>query len=176
VDKDKQNLNPLNPPYQGEDNRAQTPHVEESESAPPLTRGGREGLGFIPYKPKLTELARANRKNPTPAEQKIWHEVLRMRQFADYKFLRQKPIDCFIVDFYCSSLRLVIEVDGDDHAESAGYDAERTRILDSCGLTVIRYSNLEVMHNISGVYENLAQRISEMPTCRSATPASRQPA
>ena len=181
MDKDKQNRNPLNPPCQGEEKRTQFSPAGESESAPPLTRGGWEGLGgrekpgFIPYKSNLTELARANRKNPTAAERKIWHEVLRMRQFADYKFLRQKPIGCFIVDFYCSSLHLVIEIDGDDHAESVGYDAERARILGSCGLTVIRYSNREVMHNISGVYENLMQRIAEMPTCRSAAPASPRP-
>ena len=83
-----------------------------------------------------------------------------MRQFADYKFLRQKPMDCFIVDFYCSSLKLVIEIDGDSHAESPENDAERTRILNGYGLTVIRYTNYEVLHNISGVYEDLAQRIS----------------
>lgn len=132
-------------------------------------------MGFIPYKPNLTKLARANRKNPTAAERKIWHEVLRMRQFADYKFLRQKPIGCFIVDFYCSSLHLVIEIDGDDHAESVGYDAERTRILGEYGLTVIRYSNHEVMHNIDGIYEDLVQRIAELATCRLITPASPRP-
>jgi hypothetical protein len=57
---------------------------------------------FLPYNINLTTLARENRKNPTKAESKIWNEVLRMRQFADYKFLRQKPIDNYIVDFYCS--------------------------------------------------------------------------
>ena len=82
-----------------------------------------------------------------------------MRQFADYRFLRQKPVDLFIVDFYCSSLQLVIEIDGDSHAESPEYDAERTRILNGYGLTVIRYANHEVLHNISGVYEDLVQRI-----------------
>ncbi|MDO8811705.1 MAG: endonuclease domain-containing protein [Gallionella sp.] len=167
--KDKQSQNPLNPPCQGEDNRVRSPPVDESENAPPLTRGGREGLGFIPYKANLTEFARANRKTPTSAERKIWHEVLRMRQLADYKFLRQKPIGRFIVDFYCSSLHLVIEIDGDDHAGSIGYDAERTRVLSSCGLTVIRYSNHEVMHNISGVYENLVQRIAGMSAYCSKT-------
>ena len=160
----------------GEDNRARSPPVDEPENAPPLTRGGREWLGFIPYKFNLTELARANRKNPTSAERKIWHEVLRMRQLADYKFLRQKPIGRFIVDFYCSSLHLVIEIDGDDHAGSIGYDAERTRVLGSCGLTVIRYSNHEVMHNISGVYENLVQRIAGMPAYCSKTAVSSRPA
>ena len=160
MDKDKQNLNPLNPPCQGEAKAgARLLPGGEPESAPPLIRGGREGFRFLTYDPNLTELARANRKNPTAAERKIWHEVLRTRQFADYRFLRQKPVDLFIVDFYCSSLQLVIEIDGDSHAESPEYDAERTRILNGYGLTVIRYANHEVLHNISGVYEDLAQRI-----------------
>jgi very-short-patch-repair endonuclease len=160
VDKDKQNLNPLCPPCQGEAKTgALPPFVGYTERTPPLTRGGREGFQFLTYDPNLTELARTNRRNPTAAERKIWHEVLRMRQFADYKFLRQKPIDRFIVDFYCSSLKLVIEIDGDSHAESPGFDVERTRILNSYGLTVIRYANHDVLHNISGVYEDLAQRI-----------------
>ena len=115
--------------------------------------------GFLPYNPKLTELARANRKNPTAAERKIWNEVMRLRHFADYKFLRQKPIDEFIVDFYCSSLKLVIEIDGDSHAEAVEYDAARTRILSSHGLTLIRYTNHDVLHNISGVYDDLARHI-----------------
>ena len=128
--------------------------------APPLTRGGREGLGFLPYDPKLTALARANRKNPTPAEQKIWFEILRSRQFAAHKFLRQKPIDRFIVDFYCSALRWVIEIDGDSHADDLAYDIERTNILQGHNLIVTRYTNHDVMHNISGVYDDMARRVS----------------
>jgi very-short-patch-repair endonuclease len=127
--------------------------------APPLTRGGWEGLDFLPYDPKLTSLARANRKNPTPAEQKIWFEVLRGRQFSAYKFLRQKPIERFIVDFYCSSLRWVIEIDGDSHAENPAYDVERTLVLNRYGLAVIRYTNRDVMHNISGIYDDLIRRL-----------------
>ena len=87
---------------------------------------------------------------------------MRLRQFADYKFLRQKPIDEFIVDFYCSSLRLVIEIDGDSHAETVEYDAARTRILSNHGLTLIRYANNDVMHNISGVYDDLVRHVSAM--------------
>jgi very-short-patch-repair endonuclease len=126
----------------------------------PLVRG--EGLGFLAYNPKLAELARANRKNPTAAERKIWNEVLRLRQFADHKFLRQKPIDDFVVDFYCSSLKLVIEIDGDSHAESVEYDAARTQTLGNHGLTVIRYTNHDVLHNISGVYDDLVRYVSAM--------------
>jgi very-short-patch-repair endonuclease len=157
--------------------------IEESKTTPltPLDRGGRkapspakgragEGLplevltkrGVLPYNKNLTECARENRKNPTKAESKIWNEVLRMRQFAEYKFLRQKPIDNYIVDFYCSELCLVIEIDGDSHAEAIEYDAERTNILESLGLTVVRYTNNEVLRNIEGVYDDLSHRLTPL--------------
>ncbi len=118
---------------------------------------------FLPYNKNLTLLARENRKNPTKAECKIWNEVLRLRQFADYKFLRQKPIDNYIVDFYCSELRLVIEIDGDSHAETVEYDVERTRVLEALGLTVVRYTNDDVLQNIQGVYEDLWRTIQKQP-------------
>jgi very-short-patch-repair endonuclease len=118
--------------------------------------------GVLPYNKNLTALARENRKNPTPAETKIWNEVLRMRQFAGYKFLRQKPLAGYIVDFYCSELRLVVEIDGESHAESVEYDAERTRVLQSLGLTVVRYTNAEVFQNIAGVYDNLIEKIEKL--------------
>jgi very-short-patch-repair endonuclease len=123
----------------------------------PLTLAG-EGL-VLPYNKNLTVLARENRSNPTKAENKIWQEVLRMRQFAQYKFLRQKPIGGYIVDFYCSELRLVIEIDGDGHAETVEYDAERTKLLNSLGLLVIRYTNDDVLRNIEGVYDDLGKVI-----------------
>jgi len=84
-----------------------------------------------------------------------------MRQFAQYKFLRQKPIGGYIVDFYCSELRLVIEIDGDSHAETIEYDLERTRFLNALGLHVIRYTNDDILRNIEGVYDDLSQRIKE---------------
>ena len=120
-----------------------------------------EGLssasGFLPYNKKLTALARQNRSNPTPAESKIWREILRIRQFSHYKFLRQKPLGGYIVDFYCSELHLVIEIDGDSHAEHVEYDAERTRFLNALGLQVVRYTNDEVLHNLEGVYDDLSR-------------------
>ena len=115
---------------------------------------------FLPYNRKLTPLARENRKNPTPAEATFWNEVLRMRQFATFKFLRQKPIAGYIVDFYCSELQLIIEIDGDSHAETVEYDIERTKVLNSLGLTVVRYTNSEVLSNIPGVHENLSEIIA----------------
>jgi very-short-patch-repair endonuclease len=129
------------------------------KDAPPLLRGGREGLGFLPYDKKLTALARENRKTPTSAELKIWKEVLSHRQFSEYKFLRQKPIEYFIVDFYCAELRWVIEIDGDSHAEQKSYDERRTTLLQQHGLKVIRYDNNDVLNNIAGVYDDLMKRL-----------------
>jgi very-short-patch-repair endonuclease len=129
-------------------------------TTPPLSRGGREGLGFIPYNKKLIPLARANRKNPTAAESKLWNEVLRMRHFADYKFSRQKPIANYIADFYCAALHLVIEIDGDSHAEAIAYDASRTNAMADFGITVIRYINADVLKNLSDVYDDLMSRIA----------------
>jgi very-short-patch-repair endonuclease len=120
-------------------------------------------LACLPYNKNLVPLARENRRNPTPAETRIWNEVLRKRQLAQFKFLRQKPLDHFIVDFYCSKLGLVIEIDGDSHAETAEYDRERTRVLGAYGLEVVRYTNDEVLRNIEGVYEDLLRRISNPP-------------
>ncbi len=68
----------------------------------------------------------------------MWSEILSRKQFAEYKFSRQKPIDHFIVDFYCAKLRWVIEIDGDSHAEQIEYDASRTALLQRHGLSVIR--------------------------------------
>ena len=142
---------PLNPPLSGG-------KCNEGVISSLPDKGGR-GVGFLQYKTTLTALARNNRKNSTAAEQKIWQELLRNKQFFNLKFIRQKPIDGYIVDFYCSDLQLVIEIDGDSHAETVEYDTERTRILEAYGLTVVRYTNQEIMHNLEGVYDDLSRRI-----------------
>ena len=156
-----------------------TPLIRGGFESSPLIRGAGRGLplsldkrrageglafdsAFLPYNKNLTERARENRKNPTRAESKIWNEVLRMRQFAGYKFLRKDPIDNYIVDFYCSELRLVIEIDGDSHAETVEYDAERTEVLHALGLVVVRYTNDDVIRNIRGVYDDLSEKIKNL--------------
>ena len=67
---------------------------------------------YIPYNKSLTRRSRENRKNPTPAEKKLWCEVLQGKRFEHLKFVRQKPLDEYIVDFYCAALKVAIEVDG----------------------------------------------------------------
>ena len=117
---------------------------------------------YIPYNKTLTEKARENRKNPTPAEKKMWFEVLRDRQFEGLKFTRQKPLDQFIVDFYCSELMLVVEIDGDSHADQIAYDRMRTEKLGHYGITVIRYTNSDVLHNLAGVYVDLSVKVKRL--------------
>lgn len=157
--KQSQNQPPSIPPYQGGGfNLAPSPDKGRAgEGFAFAADGPTFDSPFLPYNKNLTERARENRKNPTKAESKIWHEVLRMRQFVDFKFLRQKPIDNYIVDFYCSELRLVIEIDGDSHAETVEYDAVRTSILESLGLHVVRFTNDDVLRNIEAVYEELSK-------------------
>ncbi|MFA6903851.1 MAG: endonuclease domain-containing protein [Gallionellaceae bacterium] len=153
---------PLDPPLSGGKlERSSEPASEEgSLTSPPLSRGGREGLAFTPYNNKLTALARENRKHPTAAESKLWYQLLRMKNLSSYKFTRQKPIIHFIADFYCAELRLVIEIDGDGHADAVVYDAERTKAMGSLGITVVRYTNDDILNNLQGVYVDLMRRIA----------------
>jgi very-short-patch-repair endonuclease len=113
----------------------------------------------IPYNPALKNKARENRKNPSAAEEKFWYNVLRNKNLTDLKFTRQKPLDEYIADFYCAELRLVIEIDGDSHAEQIDYDKKRTRRLNELGVRVIRYTNEDVLQNLDGVCSDLLERL-----------------
>ena len=141
-----------------------TPAPDKGRAGEGLNSG--EGLHFIPYNKSLTALARENRQNPTPAESAIWNQVLRHRQFSGYKFLRQKPLGNYIVDFYCAELLLVIEIDGDSHALQIEYDAQRSRFLCGFGLRVIRYTNQEILQNLAGVFDDLQRHIEATPRSR----------
>ena len=77
------------------------------------------------------------------------------------KFTRQKPLDEYIVDFYCAELMLAIEIDGHTQAEQQEYDEARTRKLEALGVAVVRSTNADVMHNLEGVYEDLRKRVGE---------------
>lgn len=112
----------------------------------------------LPYNPDLVARAKQMRQNPTPAEHKLWHNYLRT---LPVRVLRQRPIDHFIVDFYCAALKLVIEVDGAGHFtdEEQRRDAERTGILESYSLKVMRFSNDEVMNRFEWVCEQIREEI-----------------
>jgi len=68
-----------------------------------------------------------------------------------YQFMRQKPIGDYIVDFYCSKLKLVIEIDGESHDGRFSYDMQRQSFLESTGLTVLRFNDIDVKRDISNV-------------------------
>lgn len=96
---------------------------------------------------KLIERARQMRKEPTHAEALLW-ERLRKRQLGGLKFRRQHIIEHFIVDFYCPRARLVIEVDGDVHAQQADYDRERDQVLSELGYAVVRFTNQDLEEDV----------------------------
>ena len=119
--------------------------------------------GFhFPYNPNLKENARSLRKNMTIAEKKLWKEFL---QLLDIPVLRQRPILDFIADFYIASTKLIIEIDGDSHFSQEGkeYDQIRTEKLESLGIKVIRFSNLEVLECFDGVCARILEELAIPP-------------
>ena len=111
---------------------------------------------YFGAKPEIIEKAKELRKRETEAEKVLWEE-LRNRKLQELKFRRQHPIDCFIADFYCHELKLVIEVDGGIHdlPENKEYDIGRTHELEKFGITIIRFNNEEIMYNIQKVKEEI---------------------
>jgi len=107
--------------------------------------------------PVILARARELRQPLTPAEEKVWARV-RARQLGLH-FRRQHPISRFIVDFYCAAARLIVEVDGEIHAEpdQIEYDAARTEWLMSHGNRVMRFSNRDVRENLESVLASIAE-------------------
>lgn len=102
----------------------------------------------------LLDNAKSLRRNLTDAEQKLWYN-LRAHRFMGLKFKRQKPVGCYVVDFVCIEKKLVIELDGGQHADSLKYDGERDAWLHSQGYTVLRFWNNELINEIEGVLERI---------------------
>jgi very-short-patch-repair endonuclease len=117
---------------------------------------------WIPYRRGLTSRARTLRRDPSPAEKKLWYEFLRG---LDYKFTRQKLLGRYVADFYCASQRLVIELDGDSHYtdQALRYDAARTEALELLGIRVIRFTNLEVVQDFEAVCEIVVAALKGHP-------------
>lgn len=111
--------------------------------------------------------ARHMRKNPTMAEKLLWNR-LRNKQVKGRRFRRQHPVDRFIVDFYCRDAGLVIEVDGSVHdsPESSEYDAGRQELLEQRGLTVLLFSNSQVIHETDSVLYAIANCLSNCESTR----------
>ncbi|NDV14796.1 DUF559 domain-containing protein [Muricauda sp. TY007] len=107
---------------------------------------------IIKYNPKLKELARQLRNNATKAEVALWQKLKR-GQMHGYDFHRQKPIDEYIVDFFCNRLQLAIEVDGYSHQleEVWEKDVIKKNRLNELGIQVLRFSDTQVVNDMDNV-------------------------
>lgn len=128
------------------------------------------------YKRSNIPLAKELRKNMTPWERKLWYDFLRS---YPVRFQRQKAIGNYIVDFFCARADLVIELDGGGHyqPERQKADAERTSVLESMGLKVLRICNLDIDKNFRGVCEFLDMEVQKsLPqSARPTAPSQRGP-
>ena len=109
---------------------------------------------------KLLPLAKELRRDMTSQERKLWYLFLRKYPVKIYK---QRIIDSFIVDFYCASAKLVIELDGSQHYTEQGlaYDTERTKVLEAYGLLVLRFSNADIDRHFSSVCQEIDRMVKE---------------
>lgn len=108
---------------------------------------------FIKYNPKLKEVARQMRNNMTPSELLVWKFL--KDKYPEYLFYRQKSLSNFIVDFYCSKLKLIIEVDGDIHLKQREKDIERDDyFLQNFNIKTLRIGNDEVLNGDFRKIEN----------------------
>ena len=104
--------------------------------------------------------ARRLRRDQTDAERVLWFR-LRDRRLAGWKFRRQAPIDRYVVDFVCVDARLIVELDGGQHAERTEQDIARTRILELKGYLVLRFWNNDVLANTDGVVETILEALNQ---------------
>jgi len=125
----------------------------------------------IPKDNKKLEIAKHLRREMTPHERKLWYLFLQKHPVKIYK---QRIIDKYIVDFYCASAKLVIELDGSQHYDTQALadDANRTAALEKYGLKVIRYSNREIDREFPAVCEQIDMLIKQR---QKPSPSRRSP-
>ncbi|HEX9023726.1 MAG TPA: endonuclease domain-containing protein [Geobacteraceae bacterium] len=117
-------------------------------------------MKFLHNDPLLKDRRRELRRNQTEAEKAFWANV-RCRQFHGMRFLRQYSVGPYILDFYCPSLKLAVELDGGHHnrPENLDYDEARSAYLAAYGVEVQRFWNHDVMKNIQGVLAKLEEKL-----------------
>jgi very-short-patch-repair endonuclease len=114
----------------------------------------------LPKNKNLTKISQTLRRNMTKEERHLWYDFLKT---YPVQFNRQKVIGSYIVDFYCHTARLVVELDGSQHLDDTNspYDAFRTEYLNNLGLVVMRIPNNEIWTNFPGVCEAIDQIVQE---------------
>jgi very-short-patch-repair endonuclease len=152
------------------ENNTLQPENQKSNGELPLSRSCNEVTGVVEglsqfhrfnYNTKLNDRAKTMSREMTKSEQMLWFNILKSRKLAGYKFVKQKQVFNYIVDFYCSELLLVIEVDGSSHDERVEYDKQRDDFLRSCGLEIMRIGNSDVEKNLEGVYTMLMKVVND---------------
>lgn len=123
----------------------------------------------LPYNNSLKEKARYLRKNSTLSEVLLWRELKGKK--LGYDFHRQKPIDSYIVDFYCADLQLAIEIDGESHYGKYEYDTKREERLKSLGVTVIRFKDIEIKKYLDIVINKIQKFLPTPPSVGGTPPA-----
>lgn len=120
---------------------------------------------------KLTPYSQNLRKEMTKEERHLWYDFLKS---VPVNVNRQKVIGNYIVDFFCHSAKVVIELDGSQHFEkdAVEYDAERDEYLKACGLTVLRYTNLDIRKRFDEVCADIWSHICPHPSIPSEMPPS----
>jgi very-short-patch-repair endonuclease len=121
---------------------------------------------IVKYKPYLKQLSRDLRNNSTLSEVLLWNK-LKKKQMRGYTFLRQKPVDNFILDFYCKELKLALEIDGSSHIGKEEADLIRQKKIESFGISFLRFSDLEVKKHINGVLRSISKFIDEFEKVKS---------
>lgn len=121
---------------------------------------GKQNLGASN---NIKSKARELRKNQTSPEKILWSRI-KKKQLSELHFRRQHPYNIYILDFYCFEANLAIEIDGKIHLNKRAYDKERTRFLESSGLTVLRFKNEDVETRIEWVLERISEAILKNST------------
>ena len=131
------------------------------------TQRGEAGRGElwqpVPVPLPLLKAARELRKNMTDAERLLW-QALRGKQLDGFRFRKQHPFFQYVIDFYCPSIKLAIELDGGQHNTEEGKlkDRERTAFLEQHGIHVLRFWNNEVISNLDGTLERILGMVQEL--------------
>ena len=114
------------------------------------------------YNSRLKNVARSLRKAENLSEVFLWKE-LRAKKLG-VQFLRQRPLDNYVVDFFCHQLNLVIEVDGISHDSKAEKDEERQKKLESQGIHFLRFQDKDILYNLDGVLQDIREYINPPPS------------
>ncbi len=115
---------------------------------------------ILPYNPNLISLAKQLRKQGVLSEVILWH-YLKGGKIFGLDFVRQKPIDNYIVDFYCPDLMLAIEIDGASHGDKIEQDEKREKILNDLGVKILHFKDRDVKKYINEVLEQISDYLKK---------------